>query len=311
MFVANDGSVAALYNEEGITSSGSLVRSLRKPGALSEKRKIQESAIIGISEQTNTPIGIVVNKVLSESIPELQNYVLARGESPAKDLPSLAVQSALLRASEIALTAKAIDTTNQDALEIIENAEQQHVEDNSGEANTILAPDTAAALNMLVYRIASRYKERGGSGWLPDFVTDMKAASGASNFDTLSYRSVANNADDGFIFYTPDQEQEVTGGVTQVPNGPTASSGSDFWTNLFGSIDKIVDGITKVTTAVNTTTGNVQSASGGILGAVTNVGSDIGAASIQKYVADNWLKIVGVILAIILITILVTRVGRR
>lgn len=312
MFVANTGQMAINFNEEGINSSGSLTKSLRRPSEMSAHRQRAENMMVGLAKSSNQALGVIVAKVLSQSIPELQSFVQARGESPSIDPMKLAVQAALLRATEIGLVSKSLDTDDNDALLIIENSEQQHVEDNSGENASILSPDTAAALSLLVYRISQRYKSNGGSGNLPDFVQAMKRASNADNFDTISCSYIAdsfvgvNNAGEGFIFYTPQDEVKVTGGTTTT----TGSTGS-FWDNLFNNIDKVVDGITKVTTAVNTTVGNVKTTSGGILDQVNDIGGGIGAASIDQYLKENWLKIVGVILALIVITIIISRAAKR
>lgn len=316
MFVANTGQMAINFNEEGINSSGSLTKSLRRPSEMTAKRQRAEATIVGISKKANEPLGITIAKVLSQSIPELQSFVQARGEAPSPNPTKLAIQAALLRATEIGVVSKSIDTDDEDALKLIEDSEQQHVEDNTGENSSILSPDTAAALSLLVYRIANRLKRNIGTGAMSDFVVAMKKAAGADNFDGVSCCYIAdcftgkvNSATGGgMIFYTPEQEQAVTGGVTQTDPD---SGGGSFWDNLFGNIDNIVDGITKVTSAVNTTVGNVKNTSGGILDQINNIGGGIGAASIDQYLKENWLKIVGVIIALIIITIIIARVAKR
>lgn len=308
MFVAQTGGqIASRFLEEGINSNGQLTRSARRPNALTDARIKAASTIVAAAKETGRPLGVIVSKVLSQSIPELQAYVQARGEVPSDSPKALALQAALLRALEVGTMANSIDTDDKDALQLIEESEQQAIEDNTADAGHIMRPDTAAAITMMLYRMAERYKKRGGTGRMSDLANDLRRSAGANTFDTVSCgMCAANNADGGFIFYTPEQEQETTGSVTDTSTG----SGS-FWENLFDGIDKTVDAITKVTGAVQTTTANVKNTAGSIFGTVTDIGSDIGSQSIDKYISENWLKIVGVIIGIIIITILIARVGSK
>lgn len=306
MFTANMGELAARFNEEGINSSGSLTKPLRRPPYMSKQREVAEKTIMQIAKDTNNPLGVIIRKVLSDpdSIAQLQSFVQLRGETPALDPTKLAVQAAMLRATEIGLVAKKLDTTDQDALQAIEVSEQEHVEDNSSETAGILSPDTSAALNLMVCRIADRYKNQGGSGKLSDWINRVMKYAGTGSLDKVATGNVinkANGVDDADDYYFGDDD---TGGDSNAPSG-------GFWGNLFDGIDKVVDTVTKVSGAINTTVGNVRNTSGGILDQINNVGSDIGSESIGKYMKANWLTIVGIIVALILFTILIMRVGKR
>jgi hypothetical protein len=257
--------------------------------------------IIDISNSSGQALGIVIAKVLSQSIPELQSFVQARGEAPSASSTKLAIQAALLRATEIGTVAKSIDTDDQDALSIIEESEQQHVEDNTGENSSILSPDTAGALSLLVQRISQRMKKNVGSGAMTDFVKAMKTYSDVDNFDKISCKNVANAAT-GMV-----DEIDYVEAAEEINSG----GGGSFWDNLFDGIDKVVDTITKVTGAINTTVGNVRGTTGGIMDEITNIGGAVGASSIDQYLKENWLKIVGVIVALIVLTIIIARVSRK
>lgn len=313
-FVANTGQMAIEFNEEGVNSSGSLTKSLRRPNEMTSARAKAVSTILGMADSKGEPVGVIVNKVLSQSIPELQSYVQARGEAPATDPVKLAVQAALLRATEIALVSKSIDTTDEDALLIIEDSEQQHVDDNTNDTSSILSPQTAAGLALLVKRISDRMKNNTGSGKLCDFVYALRNATGVNNFSDVSHRAVADNYDDtdpnyDYGDYDPNDINYIGGPNAEPQVGSGTSSGS-FWDNLFNNIDKIVDGVTKVSGAINTTVGNVQNTSGGILNQINQIGGGIGAASIDQYLKENWLKVVGIILALVIITIIIARASR-
>lgn len=288
------------FNEEGINSSGSLTKSLRQPPQLSAARERAQAQILTEAKSRKQPVGVIISKIFSQSVPELQSFVQARGETPSTDLRKLALQAALLRATEIGTAAKMLDTDDNDALYKLEESEEQAVDDNEVTSSSILSPDTAAALTLLVERISQRHKANGRTGDLKDFVVDVKNASGVSNFDDVNCGQYVNNADgDEYL-----QEYEDN-------YGPVDSGGNSFWDNLFGNIDKVVDGITKVTGAVNTTVGNVQNTYGGILGQATDIGGTIGAKSIQQYLAANWLKVVVVIAIFIIFTILLVRATSR
>lgn len=313
MFTANTGMIATRFLENGISSNGTLTSALKRPPERAMLRKRAEDTIIKVAKANDIPVGVEIHKILSQSIPELNSYVQFHGEAPSKDLKKLAIQAALLRATEIGTLAKALNVTDEDALNILEDGEQEHVENNEFESSVIMSPDTAAAVCMLVYRLSDRYRERGGSGNMSDFVVSMKKATNSGDFDNMSMGYVVNNFSGGVnnaggsgIIYTAEQEQEITGGVTQVDEPK-----SSFWDNLFSGIDKVVDGITKVSGAVQTTVGNVKQTSGSIIDQITNIGGEVGSKSIDNYLKENWLKIVGIVVVLIIFTILIVRVGRK
>lgn len=289
------------FNEEGINTSGSLTKSLRRPSEMSFSREKAANDILKVAKEQKKPVGVIISKVLSQSIPELQSFVQARGEKPSTDLRRLALQAALLRATEIGLTSKILDTDDEDSLYKIEDSEQQHVEDNTGENASILSPSTAGAVYLLVKRIKQRHKANGRTGNLRQFAADAKVSSGSSSFNGVSYGNMVNNADgDEYLDEFEDNYGPIDGGTK-----------TSFWDNLFGNIDKIVDGITKTSGAINTTIGNVKNTYGGILDQATDIGGTIGAKSIQQYLADNWVKILAVIAVLILFTIVIVRATKR
>jgi hypothetical protein len=315
MFTANTGMIASRFLENGIASYGTLTSSLKRPPERSNDRKRAEQSIIKLAKAEGISIGQMIHKVLSQSIPELNSYVQFHGEAPSSDIRKLAIQSAMLRAHEIGTISKALDVTDEEAQNILSESEQEHTEDNDAETSYILSPSTEAAICLLVYRMADRFKDRGGSGQLRDFVTTVRRATNSGDFDNISMGWVVNNFSGGGgvnnaggsgIIYTPEQEQEITGGVTQ-----TDAPKSSWWDNLFSGIDKVVDGITKVSGAVQTTVGNVQQTSGSIIDQITNIGGQVGSKSIDNYLKENWLKILGVVVVLIIFTVLIVRIGRK
>lgn len=299
MFNADSGILAMSFNENGINTSGSLTKSLRRPPEMSFARERAQNTIVDMAKKNGTSVGSIISKILSQSIPELQSFVQARGETPATDVRKLALQAALLRATEIGMAAKMLDTDDTDALYKLEESEQQHVEDNDTVTSSILPADVSASLSLMIDRISSRHKKNGGTGELKDFVSDTRKASGVSNFDDINCGGVVNNAtgDD----YLAEFEDNY---------GQVSDSGS-WWDRLFGNIDKVVDGVTKASGAINTTIGNVKSTTGGILDQVTNVGGAIGSASISQYLSANWYKWLIAVVVLILFTILIVRATRK
>jgi hypothetical protein len=304
--VANNGNMTISFAEEGINTNGTKTRAMRLPSPRTDKRINAEATIISLAKQSGQPAGKIVSKVVAGSVPELREYVQGQGEVPADSPTTLAVQAALLRALEVATVAKAVDTTDADAMEIIESAENDAVQDNTPESSKILPPDAQAAISLLLYRIADRHRKRGGSGLITDFVNDLRKSKKADGFD-FGCGEVADNATGGGgIVYMPEQEDNPYTTTTG-----TDSGGNSFWDDLFGTIDKVVDGIGKVTTAVGGTVDKVSTTSGGILDKVKNIGSDVGADSIGKYMAENWWKILLGIIAAVLLIILIARAAKR
>jgi len=319
--VANTGSMAMAFNEEGINSAGSLTKALKKPSEMSAARARAAKTILSLAKKKGEDVGITIAKVLSQSMPELCSYVQARGEAPSTDPNKLAIQAALLRSQEIGLVSKAIDTTDQDALQMLEDSEQEHVEDNTGENSSILSSDTAGALSLLVGQISKRFKRNGGSGEMKDWAAALKKYSGADGFTGVSARNLVNNAGDvdfSSIFMPTSQSDASDQAATVDANGNTISdSGGSFWNNLFDGINTVVDAVTKVsgavqtaTGAINTTVGNVSNTAGGILDQVTNIGGQIGSQSIADYMQKNWLTILGIVIALIILTVIIVRVSK-
>jgi uncharacterized membrane protein YeaQ/YmgE (transglycosylase-associated protein family) len=143
-------------------------------------------------------------------------------------------------------------------------------------------------------------KKNTGNGSMVGFVKAMKGYSNADNFDKISCNNVANAATGivGEIDYEQAAEDINKGG-------------GSFWDDLFNGIDKVVDTVTKVAGAINTTLGNVKNTAGGITDTVTGIGGNIGSASIDTYLKENGLKIVAIIFALIVITLILIRVTRK
>jgi hypothetical protein len=303
--VANNGNMTISFAEEGINTNGTKTRGMRLPSPRTDKRIRAENTIMKMSKETGQKVGVIISKVIGGSIPELRDYVQGQGEIPADNPTTLAVQAALLRAMEVATVSKAIDTTDADAMEIIESAENDAVQDNTPESSKILPADAQAAVSLMLYRIADRHRKRGGSGSIVDFVNDLRRSKKADGFD-FGCGEVADNATGGGgIVYMPEQEENPYTTTTE------GGSGGSFWDDLFGTIDKVVDGIGKVTGSINTTVGQIGTTTGGIIDQAKDIGSDIGADSISKFLADNWLKILlGVVGAVLLIIILSRAVSK-
>lgn len=316
MFIANNGEMTVSFAEDGITTTGTVTKSPLNPNALTTQRQQEEKNIVDYATATGQEVGTVIHKLLHNNIAQLQSYVQSRGEVPAKSSSMLAIQAALLRAMEIGAVAKAIDTSDDDALKIIESAEYQAVFDNTLDADQVMNPDTSAAVDLLVARMASKHKSLGGSGSMRDVSASLKSASGASTFDGVNCGFLAHTAssfggngaddsDDWLSYY----QSLMSGGTTTTTTttGTTSTSSGSFWDNLFNTIDKVTTGITKVGEVVTSATG----ATGGILDSVKDVGSDIGSDSISKYIAENWWKWMLAVLALIILTIILIRATRK
>lgn len=289
----NNGGVALTFIEGGISSNGTKTPAMREPSYITVKRTNAEKAIIQIAKSKDQPIGVVISKIISQSIPQLQKYVQARGEVPEKNMYALAVQAALLRAVEIATVAQAVDRPDSDAMEIIESAESQAVYENDPDTQAILSPDVAGAIAFMLYRIADRYRKNGGSGSLVDFANSLRRSVKADSFDKVC---CADYATGNVLIYTPEQDA-----------GTTEEKDGSFWDDMFKIVDKVVDGIGKVKDAI----GDATQQTGGIVDQIKNIGSDIGGDSIGKFLAKNWWQILLGILVLVLLIIFIARATRK
>lgn len=269
-------------------------------------RKKAQSAIKRLADEAGVSVDNYVTAVLVSSAPQLVWYVNSKGEVPLSNSKLLAAQAVILRADDIATLAKAKNITDEDALQLLELAEQQALDANSVDV-VVLDPDIQAALCMGVNEL----KKRSG-GKLSDILSNMRSASPADNF-TLNVSSMLSDPSflqrgkfDNFDIPIPTGGPDITdvgggGGTNDDDDGFDWGSIGD----IFGSISDTIDKIKGGTSSVGNTVG-------GIIDKIKGAASDIGSSSIQDALMKKLPIILISLVVVALIIILIAKyVGKR
>lgn len=326
MFTSNSGNVATRFTESSPNYAGNKSRAAQQESKQTILRKAAEQSIVNMAASQGKTLDTAVTNILANSTDALAAYVAGKMEVPKKDPIALAVQAILLRADDVATIARALDTSDDDALCEIEAAEQDAVDMNSSETIHIMPPDVAAAVKMGLQYALGKHQSAGGSGTATALIKDVKNATGVNGYD-FNIASLLGSPTGGEIGspspgggWSPDQGEvdyfngfdipAPTGGpsiTTENVQQTTGTDTSSTWDSIFNAIDKVVGAVTTVTGAINTTSGTVA-------GAVQNIkdqASDIGASSISKSIRDNLPLIIGIVVAIMLTIIIAVYASRR
>lgn len=160
---------------------------------MSGKSKVRMKAVAAIGDfarLSGISVDKVVTGVLKNSAIELKYYVQSEGEVAAKNWYNLAIQAALMRASEIAFISGALNISDSEAIAELEASEQEVIEAGNPEGKQILTPETDAAILVVIDMLKGVFKKLTGSEKLPDFFAKYKSAVG-SNSDANSFGQTA------------------------------------------------------------------------------------------------------------------------
>lgn len=317
----NNGDAAVNYLAESPNFRGTKMKPATITSQQTARRRRAENSIRQLAKSGG--LDKVVTTVLLKSTSELANYVQSKGDTPNRNSFKLAIQAALLRANEVAQVAHTLDIPDAEALQQIENAEQEAIDINSMDSNAILPPDVAGALKLVLDHIA----DNSPNGDLQSVVVAIKRQQGADSFDftvgdllgvpghspigspspggthlgNVSYPDYYNDDPD----HGTDLDDYLATSDTNIsPNTTPKKSG----------LDGILDSIGKIVGAVVTVGGAVQGAAGSVANAgniITDKASDIGAASINKSLKQNLPYIISGVVLIIIIILLIIYVSKR
>jgi hypothetical protein len=329
-----DVNAPSKFTEETETFSGDKTISQRNISALTKKRQRAEKTILAISKNENVPVDEVVKRILVASASSLRRYVQSKGETPQTSGLALSVQAALLRAEEVATIAKAIGTTDADALNQIESAEQDAIDTNNADVKNILAPDVQAALKLTLDHIKNVHVLYKGSGKLSDFVQQVKRRNKNDGFD-LNTSTLLGSPTGGKIgskspggSFSPNDyglmpydesrpangfdignlsQSDITSHLADMNPANQTSSGGGFF-NIF---NQIVAGVNSVSNSIKTASGSINdvinntgSTLNSLLGGVKDTASDVGADSIRKAMVSYIPYIIAGVVAITLIIVI-------
>lgn len=264
-----------------------------------------------ISDKDNITVNTVAEKVLSQSVPELEAYIRSRNEVPVDTTNGKILQAALLRMEDISTVSRAGNMSDADAAAHVFEAESEAYNQNTAEKGKILTPSTQAAIMVVYNNIMSHMKDRTGSETMGDALdlirqtlSTPKDHAGTPAANNFSWGSIPDNFDIGAEFGPPTTSNV---GVTV----PTTDNGGDSSSSVWDLIGNVINNAGAISDAIKQIGGAGASAVNQVGGAVTNIGGNIGSDSISKYVSRNWVSILLFILAIAITIIIIVRVTKR
>lgn len=290
--------------------------------------------IYDLSTSQKISLDQAVTTILANSSQSLVAYIVSKGETPVSDPTGMALQAALLRANDIATAANILGTTDEDALQTIEAAEQDAISTGSPDGDQVLPVAVQAALACVlqyaseqsgksmsqivkgVTSLGNYYKSGAGQnnddGIVdvsdPSDITDWLDSGIDSSTDPATVSPVDSAATDFSLSPTSIGSSLAaipTVGAISVAGGiPTISTSASSLPQVspdtsgggvFNAINSVLSGLTSVATSVKT----AANSTAGAAGAVKNAISNVGANSIAQYIQSN----LGLILLFIIIII--------
>jgi len=334
--ITDNGQLASKFMENSPNFNGSLNKGPEQICANTNARLKFENTMKGVSIQQRIPLDKIVTQTLTSFPDALNAYVIAHGEIPIKNNPvRLALQAVLLRAKDVANGAKAIDTSDDDALMNIEQSEQGAQSDNTPDNETVLPMDLQAAMKIAMDYISDCHVQAGGDGSLTSALNDMETHAINKGYST-GMAEGANNADGDYMAadygmdlggdYIPSSATlpglapiPASGGtaVNPVSGMPTITANPAPTTNtsgiintstsdsgVLGAIGSILSGITQVAGQVTNAANAINNTTGAVRNTINNTGSGILSTYIQQHKISILLLVLGVIALIIAIVYL-------
>lgn len=279
----------------------------------------------------------VVTKILSGSIPELQQYAMMQREVPEKAVGPLAMQCALMRMKDIATVAGALGCSDYDALCTILVDENNLLANELPQSNEIMSAQLQACIGYIMDKIISKHTAAGGSGTCAEA---LRAINNSTNYFTKangpdyssgpSYFDFADvNAfpiiDDGGAgitsstdVYTPDPGPGSGGtgtgnpivsapvsidpnAIGAVPGGIQNQPGTGNTTNGKGVLDFIDNVLGFVTDAA----GNVAAAATTVGNAVQGTANNVSTNAMKAAIVKNLPLIIGVVVLLVVIVLII------
>jgi hypothetical protein len=293
-------------------------------------RKKAVSAVADYARLSGLSMDKVVTGVLKNAAVELSYYVQSEGEVPAKNWYNLAIQAALMRASEIAFISGSLGISDTEAIHELEASEQQVIEAGNPEGKQILTPETDAAILIVIDMLKGAFSKLTGSDKLPDFFAKYKKAVGSrgdsNNFgqtapqflysptggsigskspgmtsegnisfpDSFTGKALANDVNNFVDPNDPIADSLLSGGSytgnTDASGTTGVSTGTD-WGSILNGISNVVN---SVVGGIKTVGGTVTDTVNNVKDSVSNVGSD----SISKSLQENLPLIIGAVVLV-------------
>lgn len=257
-----------------------------------------------------------VTSVFLNHIPELREYVLANGESPASDPIVLASQVCLLRAIQIGQLAEALDISDEDSLQEVELAEAAVQNDNTPDTYTALSFETQAA----IYIVLNKMSTIVPGGRMCNLIAllrgnvDDTSLNGFSGETFTSGAMLNYNSADGDIgiadtsggigdigaLALANPQQTVSDDTYAAVVSPTTSSSDS--SGVMGFLTGLVGDATSAASAISSVSKSASASTSALSSLVNNLGSGTLATYVKNNQTTIWL-VGGAILLIIVIAI--------
>lgn len=199
---------------------------------LTRARRAGMGDIYGIAKAQNVPVDQVITQIMTNSMNEIDSYIMSKGETPVPDPTAACLQAAMLRAQDVGMTANILDIPDEEALEQIEQAESESINVNSPEAENVMTVPLQSAIACVMNFMS---QAAPGSGKMFDIMSAVhkgakiinNAASPVSNF------SGQHNNDDGGVSDSDsdwldfgDDDDDEDGGVGDTTSLPSVTVGA-------------------------------------------------------------------------------------
>lgn len=260
----------------------------------------------------------VAVSVLSTERDKLERYIQSKGEVPVSTMNGVIVQAALLRMEDICVIARSSNMSEDDALAHIMEAESEAISLNTAAKNAILPPSTQACLTLIYKNITDKVNVGTNSAGICSALDYIRKNSATPlNHDTpimsdnFNYGGTVrmNNFDLGGVFSNDtgavDPSVINSGVYSEDTSGEgTTNNPSDNSSSVF----TLINNIAKSATTVG---GSITSTAAGLSNTLNTLGGGIGASAISQYLSQNWWKILGFIVLVVLIIIVMIHAAKN
>lgn len=305
----NSGALSTRGNE-----GGSIAKAMLKASPVTMQRVAAVKAIKADAVANGMTLNEYVTDLLTSQKAQesLIYYIRNHYENTYTSPVKTAMQAALIRFSDIATVAKALNISDDEALIQCEAAEYQAIQNNMVDAG-ILPIQLQAALVIVINELIQSAGSMNIASDTPELFAKMKHVAG-SNFDTsvspilnIQYTGGGANNADGTIdlgsLLGINSTQVDTSGVYDDGASDDDSGGGWDWDSIFGVINGALGVIKNASGTIGQVSGQVAGGINTVGGAVNNQVSTIGGQSINKS-SLPWIIGGGILLIIVVIVII-------
>lgn len=326
-----------MYNSgaivRGLNQGSTLTKVNMKPSPMTDARIAAQAALQKYASDSGMTLNDTITALMTSSTTFglLGYYINTHKESAFNDPLKRAAQAVLIRFSDIATIAKALNISDEQALIQIEAAENEALQNNNPDAGILpievqammidcidelnnaasrngLPTDSPRLYNLMTNVIADNYS--GSASALLSGVSAVLANHADGDPLSLDTSGLNATADAGTILTGTDYNPMTVaeGSADTTASSSDTSGGFDF-TSLFGTINGAIGVIKNASGAVTTLTNNAKTSSGTLNGILNKLGGGVGASAINQ--SKLPLLIGGGILLIVIVIIATHYAGKK